>query len=57
MKSLAGAGSSNSGGGDNKGVIDAIEVMIENLRKECYAKFAEREDADDMKKRIEALEH
>jgi hypothetical protein len=56
LKSLSGSGN-DGGDGDNKGVIDAIEIMIENLRKECYAKFAEREDAEDMKKRIGKLEN
>ena len=41
LKSLSGGSGSE---GDGKGVIDALEIMIENLRKECYAHFAERGD-------------
>lgn len=31
-------------------------MMVENLRKEMYAKFSERDDIDKLKKRIEELE-
>ena len=37
--------------------MDAFGMMIENLRKEMYAKFAERDDYNRLKKRIEELEN
>lgn len=34
----------NLGGSEGKGgIIDALETLVENLRKECYSKFANRE--------------
>ena len=31
-------------------LLDALQTMVENLRKECYATFAPRDDFDKMKK-------
>ena len=40
-------------GDDGKpGLIDALEIMIENLRKECYARFASSEDFDKLKHKV-----
>lgn len=44
MKSLSGAGGGKIDGDTSKGLLDALEVLVENLRKECYAKFADRDD-------------
>lgn len=53
---MSGGGGDN-GLGDNKaGFFDALETLIENLRKECYSKFADREEFNDLKKRIEVIE-
>lgn len=46
LKSMAGSGGGGDSEENNKGVIDAIEIMIENLRKECYAKFGKIDDVD-----------
>lgn len=44
-------------GSDGKpGYLDALEILIENLRKECYAKFAEKDDLNKFRHRIEKLE-
>lgn len=32
-----------------KGMLDALEILIENLRKECYAKFADRDEHNQLK--------
>lgn len=56
LKSL---GASNNGGEGNDGkpdILDALETLIENLRKECYAKFAPRDEISGLKQRIEILE-
>jgi hypothetical protein len=37
-------------------MLDALEVLVENLRKECYAKFAGREAFQDLARQTEALE-
>lgn len=55
IKSMKGTGSGEEGG-DNLGSLDALEILIENLRKECYAKFAEREDLKKSNERIDELE-
>ena len=45
--------SSAGTGEDGKpGLIDALEIMIENLRKECYARFANIDDVDKLKKKV-----
>ena len=55
LKSLGNSG--NSSGNDGKpGFMDALEILIENLRKECYAKFAEKDDFNVFKSRVSALE-
>ena len=56
LKSL-GASSGSGGASDNSGLLDALAIMVENLRKECYAKFAEKDDLSKFRKRIENLEH
>ena len=43
LKSLSGGGSGVDGD-SSKGLLDALEVMVDNLRKECYAKFADRDE-------------
>jgi hypothetical protein len=50
LKSL-GAGSS----GDGNGIIDQLEILIENLRKECYGKFADRSDLDSLKSKLDGM--
>lgn len=46
-----------SGGKDGEpSFIDALQILVENLRKECYAKFADREEFINFKKRVEDLE-
>jgi hypothetical protein len=44
MKSLSGAGSGKIDGDAGKGLLAALEDLVDNLRKECYAKFADRDD-------------
>ena len=39
------------------GFIDALEEMIDNLRKEIYGKFADKDSFEDLKKRVEELEY
>jgi hypothetical protein len=41
MKGFLNAGSGNSEG--KAGFMDALETLVENLKKECYAKFASRD--------------
>lgn len=53
LKSLSGGGNSGDGGA---GIIDQLEILIENLRKECYAKFADRDDFTNLKRRVAELE-
>jgi len=37
--------------------LDALEILIENLRKECYAKFANKDEFDSLRGRVSALEN
>jgi len=37
------------------GFMDALETLVENLRKECYAKFANRDHVEEMDKKLEEL--
>jgi hypothetical protein len=54
LKSMSGGG----GGGENNtsGLIEALEQMIDNLRKEVYAKFKLRESDDIFSKKLLDLE-
>ena len=54
LKSLG--GSSGSGSDGKPGFLDALETLVDNLRRECYDKFAERDDFNNFKKRIDAVE-
>jgi len=58
LKSLSGSGGDGSeGDGEGKkGVLDALEILVENLRKECYAMFAGKDEFNDLKDRVESLE-
>ena len=38
------------------GFLDALETMIENLKKEIYARFASKDEVEDLSKRVTALE-
>jgi len=42
-------GPSTGGGGNGAGMLENLEILIENLRKECYMKFLPREDFDEFK--------
>ena len=55
VKSM-GAGSSSNDSTGKPGFMDALETLIDNLRKECYAKFTDREDSNKLRKRVEQLE-
>lgn len=46
----------NQGEDAKQGFFDALETLIENLRKECYAKFVFRDDFASFRKRVENLE-
>ena len=57
----AGSGGDGSGGdgeneGAKRGVLDALEVLVENLRKECYAMFSPKTEFDNLKERVSKLE-
>lgn len=54
LKSMGGSGDDN--GGDKSGFIDALEILVENLRKECYSRFAEKDDLKAFGTRISDLE-
>jgi hypothetical protein len=54
--SLSGGDGDNSGENSIGKIIDALETLVENLRKECYAKFADRDQHNNLKKRIDELE-
>jgi chromosome segregation ATPase len=54
LKTL-GATRSGSNGDNGSSMIDALETLIENLRKECYAKFGDRQEQDSMKRRIDDI--
>jgi hypothetical protein len=41
-----------SGGAD---LLDALTIMVENLRKECYANFGSRLDTDMLKRKIDEM--
>ena len=58
LKSLSNSGGDGSAGDgeSKKGVLDALEILVENLRKECYAMFAGKEEFNDLKERVESLE-
>jgi archaellum component FlaC len=43
-----------SGGAD---LLDALTIMVENLRKESYANFGSRLDTDMLKKKIDEIQH
>jgi hypothetical protein len=54
LKSL---GSSGASGDDGKpGFLDALESLVDKLRKECEGKYALKDDMIKFKKRIDALE-
>ena len=53
LKSLGSDG--NSGG--KPGFIDALEEMIDSLRKEIMNKFVDKEDFNGLKKRVDDLEY
>lgn len=54
LKSL---GSTASNGEDGKpGFLDALESLVDKLRKECESKYALKDDMLKFKKRIDALE-
>ena len=36
--------------------IDKLNIMIENLRKEMYAKFTEKDRYNELKQRVDELE-
>ena len=55
LKSLQGSGEGGDGEG-NRGALDALEILVENLRKECYAMFAGKEEFRGLEERIEQLE-
>ena len=44
LKSLSGGHGSGEGNDGKPGIIDALETLVENLRKECDAKFGDREE-------------
>ena len=52
MKSMMG----NGGGGSGDGMLDALETLVNNLRKECHSKFASRDSHDSLEKRLKELE-
>jgi predicted ATPase len=54
MKGFLNAGSGNGEG--KAGFMDALETLVENLKKECYAKFASRDTQDNVLKRLNKLE-
>lgn len=39
------------------GFLDALETLVENLRKECYAKFADRDTLNDLDERIKRIQN
>ena len=53
---LKGLGAETNANG-KPGFIDALEEMIDNLRKEIYGKFADKDSFEDLKKRVEELEY
>lgn len=53
LKSLMNSGDSENG---KPGFLDALEILVENLRKECYAKFADRDSLDDLKERVNNID-
>lgn len=53
MKSL---GSSSSGNDGKPGFLDALESLVDKLRKECEGKYGLKDDMIKLKKRIDALE-
>jgi len=60
LKTLSFA-TSSGGDGDNsgsnmKGIIDALETLVDNLRKECYAKFGDRDEMNGMGRKIEQIQ-
>ena len=54
LKSFSGGGSEDTEGA-RQGMLDALEILVENLRKECYSKFAERDELYQQKKLIDDL--
>lgn len=50
------SGQNNNNSIDNSGIIDALSTLVDNLRKECHAKFAERDELYDFRERIKNLE-
>ncbi|CDW76993.1 UNKNOWN [Stylonychia lemnae] len=55
MKTLGGVGGGKMDDGTGKGLLDALEILVDNLRKECYAKFADKDDQNEMQKKMEEL--
>ena len=48
LKSLQGSQGPDGDSEGKKGVLDALEILVENLRKECYAMFAGKEEFKDL---------
>jgi len=55
MVLLKAMGGSNGEGGSGADMLDALHIMVENLRKECYASFGSRSDSDLMKRKIDEI--
>ena len=50
LKSLSGV--KKEGGNGEDGMLDALETLIENLRKECYSKFGDRDVQEELMVRV-----
>ena len=53
---LKSMGSGSSGEDGKPGFLDALESLVDKLRKECESKYAGKDDLIKFKKRIDALE-
>ena len=54
MALLKAMGGSGGGGGQNlDGIIDQLNILVDNLRKECYSQFATKQDVEKLDIRVD----
>lgn len=53
---MGGSGANGEGVGNGPDLLDALQIMVDNLRKECYASFGSRSDSDLLKRKIDEIQ-
>ena len=52
---MGNTGGSGGSGANLDGIMDQLEIMVENLRKECYANFLSQAHLEKIDERIDVL--